>query len=336
MKNSSALVTFSGGQDSTTCLGWAKQQFNYVEAISFNYGQQHSIELEQGAKICKDLGIKRTVVDISFLKDICDSALTSVGGDVTVKHSRLKTLPASFVPNRNLILLSLANTYAQKAGLENLVTGTCQTDDAGYPDCRRLFIDELESSLFAATNISRLSLNEIRAILVDNTCTIHNEDFILIRHPAIEEIKNFFGGVGEIVRDSWVKTDRSAYKIQGDDRKIPYYILQGTSYEPKLLSNVYEGNFLRRIFANLSNELPTLFLEGFIKIHTPLMYLTKAQTFYLAEKVGILNTVLEDSHTCYIGNREFRHPWGYGCGECPSCKLRKKGYEDYITIKNTF
>jgi 7-cyano-7-deazaguanine synthase len=113
--NNSALVVFSGGQDSTTCLFWAKNRFDYVEAISFFYGQNHSVELEQAKKICQEAGIKQTIIDISFLNQIVDSALTSKG-DVNTAHKRLQHLPASFVPNRNMLFLTLANSYAQKSG----------------------------------------------------------------------------------------------------------------------------------------------------------------------------------------------------------------------------
>lgn len=215
-----AVVIFSGGQDSTTCLYWAKNRFDEVEAITFNYGQKHSVELQQARIICEKENIRLTEVDISFLDSLVESALTS-NGDVNEINE--KGLPASFVPNRNQLFITLAHAYAQKIGAEKLVTGVCQTDYSGYPDCRQEFIDLIEY----ATN-------------------------------------------------------------SGSDSEI--------------------------------------------RIETPLMWLDKAQTFALAKKENCLNEVIELSHTCYNGDRTNFHEWGYGCDDCPACKLRKKGFEDYVSI----
>lgn len=215
-----ALVIFSGGQDSTTCLGWTMNRFDEVECISFNYGQKHSIELQQAAKICDKYGVKQTVVDISFLGTLVDSALTS-NGDVNQSHPRLKNLPASFVPNRNALFITLSHAYAQKIGADTLVTGVCETDFSGYPDCRQVFIDALAHALHLASDVR-------------------------------------------------------------------------------------------------------------IKIETPLMYLDKAATFKLAADNGVLDDVLNLSHTCYNGDHETQHDWGYGCGECPACKVRERGWLKYL------
>lgn len=212
-----AVVIFSGGQDSTTCLYWALKQYDYVEAITFDYGQKHKIELEQAARICAKEGVRQTVIDISFLDTIVDSALTS-NGDVNKLNE--KDLPSSFVPNRNQLFITLAHAYAQKIGAVHLVGGMCETDYSGYPDCR--------------------------------------QDFII----AMQRVSN-------------------------------------------------------------------LGSHSYIGIDTPLMKLNKAQTFQLAENLGALEEVLELSHTCYNGDREHRHEWGYGCGECPACELRAKGYEAF-------
>lgn len=214
-----AVVVFSGGQDSTTCLGWALNRFELVECITFNYGQKHSIELTQAAAICAKLEIKHIVVDISFLNTLVDSALTS-DGNVNEAHPRLKHLPASFVPNRNALFLTLAHAYAQKIGANTVVTGVCETDFSGYPDCREVFIKSLQESLHLASDV-------------------------------------------------------------------------------------------------------------LIKIETPLMFIDKAGTFKMAKDEGVLDLVIEMSHTCYNGIREM-HEWGAGCGECPACKLRQKGYQDYL------
>jgi len=219
--NNAALVVFSGGQDSTTCLGWALKKFEKVHTISFGYGQNHSIELVQAEKIAAKTGVSFKNVDISFFAGLVDSALTTKGADVTERHPRLKNLPASYVPNRNALFLTLAHAYAQLNNCDHLVTGVCETDFSGYPDCRKVFTDAMENAL------------------------------------------------------------------------------------------------------NLGSETELV-------IHTPLMYLNKAQTFKLAEDCGVLDIVLEDSHTCYNGDRSVRHPWGYGCGECPACVLRAKGYEEYL------
>lgn len=139
MKNK-VVVIFSGGQDSTTCLYWALRRYDIVEAITFNYGQKHSVELECAKKICEKTGVKQTMIDISFLGTLVESALTS-NGDVNELND--KGLPASFVPNRNQLFITLAHAYAQKIGAKTLVTGTCETDFSGYPDCRRVFIDAI-------------------------------------------------------------------------------------------------------------------------------------------------------------------------------------------------
>ena len=214
-----ALIVFSGGQDSTTCLGWAKNNYQEIEAISFFYNQKHSIELEKSIEICKIVNIKQTIINIDFLKNLVNSALIS-NGDVNKNHQDNNNLPASFVPNRNALFLTLAHSYAQKIKAHDIITGTCQTDYSGYPDCRRDFIDNLEKTLNSGSDTN-------------------------------------------------------------------------------------------------------------IKIITPLMYLTKAETFKLAQNNQCLDLVLDYSHTCYNGS-QFKNEWGYGCGECPACLLRKKGFYEFI------
>ena len=213
-----ALIVFSGGQDSTTCLGWAKNNYQEIEAVSFFYNQKHSIELEKAKKICKIINIKHHLIDVSFFSEIVNSALTS-NGNVNENHQENQNLPASFVPNRNALFITIAHSLAQKIKAQNLITGTCQTDYSGYPDCRREFIDRIEESL------------------------------------------------------------------------------------------------------NLGSD-------SNIKIITPLMYLTKAETFKLAEENNCLDLVLNYSHTCYNG-LQIKNDWGFGCGECPACILRKKGFYEF-------
>jgi len=217
-----ALVVFSGGQDSTTILGWAKNRFNDVYTITFGYGQRHKIEIEQAKKIAKILEVPNIYFEFDLFKKMGDSTLVG-DGDLNAPHPHNPNLPSSYVPNRNALMFTIAHAYAQKIGAGNLITGVCQTDYSGYPDCRAVFIEALERTL------------------------------------------------------------------------------------------------------NLGSE------ES-IKFHSPLMYLNKAETFALAEKEGVLGIVLEHSHTCYEGDRAHRFEWGYGCGICPSCNLRKRGWEEFSNL----
>lgn len=233
MKNKKALVILSGGQDSVTCLYWAKKQFEEVQAITFAYGQNHDVEVDLAKEICENLKVEHKVVDISFLPTLVESALTSEGD---VNELNDLGLPASFVPNRNQLFITLSHSFAQKIGASVLVTGVCQTDYSGYADCRRDYIDVIE---FACNK-----------------------------------------GSG-------------------------------------LLTSSYQ---------QASKE------DGAIEIVTPLMYLDKAQTFALADELGCLEVIIEDTITCYNGDTT-ENAWGMGCGECPACTLRKKGYEKFLKDK---
>jgi 7-cyano-7-deazaguanine synthase len=216
-----ALVLFSGGQDSTTCLHWAKQRFRRVETLAFDYGQRHAVELRQARLIAELAAVPFVTMDIRGL--LGNSALLAgQGGDVNAPHAADGSLPASFVPGRNLLFLTLAGIAAYNRGIGDLVTGMCQTDYSGYPDCRRVFADSLESTL-------------------------------------------------------------------------------GLALAPR--------NF---------------------RLHTPLMNLDKADTFRLAEELGVLELVLEHSHTDYHGDRSQRHPWGYGRLDNPASQLRAKGWEEFL------
>ena len=148
-----ALVIFSGGQDSTTSMLWALKKFKEVQAITFCYGQRHQQEIELSAKICKLLGVKQTTLDLSDqMKTLTESALLSESEDVNATTQR--GLPASFVPNRNLIFLVYAHTFAQKIGFDTLVTGVCETDYSGYPDCRNIFIKSAEQAMNLASEVA--------------------------------------------------------------------------------------------------------------------------------------------------------------------------------------
>ena len=222
--NKKSLVIFSGGQDSTTCLYWAKKHFDKVYAITFVYGQQHNCEIQQSKIICEKEKIPQKIVDISFYKDFVISELVKKEGDFKERHPQFGNLPSSFVPLRNQLFLTLTYAWATKIEADNIVMGVCQTDYSGYPDCRDNFI------------------------------------------KGFQALTNFTYGLN-------------------------------------------------------------------IVIHTPLMFLTKGETFLLADKLGCLDEVIKLSHTCYKGDREHFHPWGYGCGECPACKLRAKGWQEYLNLK---
>ena len=224
-----ALVLFSGGQDSATCLAWALARFARVETVGFDYGQRHAVELEarddvraavrQAFPAWAERLAEDRVIDIRAFGAIGESAMTS---ERAIEIDE-RGLPSTFVPGRNLIFLTYAAAVADRRGLSHLVGGMCETDYSGYPDCRRSTLDAMQQAL-------RLGL----------------------------------------------------------DRKLV--------------------------------------------IETPLMQLTKAQTWGLAKALGgeaLVEIVLERSHTCYLGERGRRHAWGYGCGACPACELRARGFAEW-------
>lgn len=213
LKEEKAIVVFSGGQDSTTCLFWAKEQFKEVEAVTFDYGQRHRLEIECAKEIAKEVGIKHHILDMSLLNQLAPNALTR--DDIEVEEGKDGELPSTFVPGRNLLFLSFAGVLASQVGAKHIVTGVCETDFSGYPDCRDVFIK---------------SLNVTMNLAMDDTFVIH----------------------------------------------------------------------------------------------TPLMWLTKAQTWELADQLGVLDFVRNNTLTCYNGII------ADGCGECPACKLRKRGLEEYL------
>lgn len=216
------LVLTSGGQDSTTCLYWAKQSFRKVYAISFTYGQKHSDEVDVAKNICDSLGVDFKLLDISFMAQLVKSNLFKGEADVNESHEFKDEVPSSFVPYRNMIFLTLASAWASTLGVKHIVTGVCETDSSGYADCRDVFVKSLQTSLNLATD----------------------------------------------------------------------------------------------------------FKDKNVVIHTPLMWLTKAETFKMAEELNCLDVVLEKSLTCYNGVTQM-NDFGMGCGECPSCELREAGYREY-------
>jgi 7-cyano-7-deazaguanine synthase len=215
-----ALVVFSGGQDSTTCLHWAREKFSKVMTVTFDYGQRHSVELQQSRIICSKLGVTQKFLNLSEMGLFADNALLS--SETPIKNAEGSEIPNTFVPARNLVFLTLAASYAVRNQITDVVLGACQTDFSGYPDCRQEFID------------------------------------------------------------SFVQTTRLALGTKD------------------------------------------------FTVHTPLMNLSKAEIFELAKSLNALESVIEDSHTCYQGDRVNRHPWGFGCGTCPACLLRKKGFEEFL------
>jgi 7-cyano-7-deazaguanine synthase len=226
-----ALVLFSGGQDSATCLAWALERYKHVETIGFDYGQRHAVELD-----CRKVVLARLkeqfpgwaarlgadhMLDLALLGQISDTALTQ-DREIEFKESGL---PSTFVPGRNLLFFTFASAVAYRRGLTTLVGGMCETDYSGYPDCR------------------------------DNT--------------------------------------------------------------------------LKALQVAMS-----LGLDAPMVVETPLMWLTKEQTWRLAEQLGgnaLIELIRTETHTCYLGDHTQLHRWGYGCGHCPACELRRTGYEAFTT-----
>jgi 7-cyano-7-deazaguanine synthase len=231
MSNGGALVLFSGGQDSATCLAWALDRFERVETIGFDYGQRHRIELEVRTRFLSEIRaafpqwgqrlVDDHLLDLSALGRISDTALTT-GAAIAFADNGL---PNTFVPGRNLLFLAYASAIAYRRELKHLVTGVCETDYSGYPDCR----DDTIKALQVALNLG---------------------------------------------------------------------------------------------------------MEKRFVIDTPLMWIDKAATWALAMDIGgqaLVDLIVEHSHTCYLGDREHRHDWGYGCGHCPACDLRASGFSAWST-----
>lgn len=145
LKDEKAVVVFSGGQDSTTCLFWAKRIFNEVEAVTFDYGQRHADEITCAKEIADDLEVKHHILDMSLLNQLAPSALTR--DDMEVTSGGEGELPSTFVPGRNMLFLSFAGVLASQIGAKHIVTGVCETDFSGYPDCRDAFVKSMNITL---------------------------------------------------------------------------------------------------------------------------------------------------------------------------------------------
>lgn len=215
--NKKAVVVFSGGQDSTACLFWALKNFEEVIAVTFNYNQRHKLEIECAKNIAKELNVEHHVLDMELLNQLAPNALTR--NDIEITKGEDGGLPSTFVEGRNLLFLSFAGVLAKVKGAKHIITGVCETDFSGYPDCRDVFIKSLNVTLNLAMDY----------------------DFV---------------------------------------------------------------------------------------IHTPLMWIDKAETWKMADEFGKLDFIREKTLTCYNGII------GDGCGECPSCILRKNGLEKYLKSKN--
>ena len=146
-----AVILLSGGQDSTTCLAWAKSNFDEIQGICFDYGQRHKIEIESAKKIAEKAEISLKIQKIDLFEGLTKNALTDE--DIEINEGNEDELPSTFVPGRNLIFLSTAAIYARQLGIENIVTGVCQTDYSGYPDCREEFIKSAEKTISLAMDL---------------------------------------------------------------------------------------------------------------------------------------------------------------------------------------
>jgi 7-cyano-7-deazaguanine synthase len=230
MVETAALVLFSGGQDSATCLAWALSRYARVETIGFDYGQRHSVELDTRLVFLRHLRAwfpawaarlgEDHLVDAGVIGAMSETALTRET-EITMQANGL---PNTFVPGRNILFLTLATAIAYRRGITHIVTGVCETDYSGYPDCR----------------------------------------------------------------DDTIKALQVALTLGMDRRFV---------------------------------------------LHTPLMWIDKAETWKMAEQLGgeaLVTLINRDTHSCYMGDRGQLHDWGYGCGMCPACELRAEGWSRYI------
>lgn len=148
-KPTKAVVVFSGGQDSTTCLFWAKKKYEEIIALSFDYGQKHSDELICAKEICKKYGVEHHILDMALLNQLAPNSLTRADIEVDKEAPETGT-PNSFVDGRNMLFLTFAAVFAKQRDIHVLVTGVSQSDFSGYPDCRHVFITSLETTLTLA------------------------------------------------------------------------------------------------------------------------------------------------------------------------------------------
>ena len=217
------IILLSGGQDSTTCLYWAKKNFKEVFAIGFDYGQMHIKELEQAKKIAKNANVSYKIFDIKGL--LCPSSLTE-HSDHNQKSNINHELPASFTAGRNLLFLTIASSYGANLGINDIVTGVCQTDYSGYPDCRRNTIDAMQLTLSLGIGINDIRIHtplmyldkaetwkmakELNCldVIINDTLTDYNGDTTMNEwglgtnnNPATElRVKGFY----EAKKNNWI------------------------------------------------------------------------------------------------------------------------------------
>jgi 7-cyano-7-deazaguanine synthase len=218
-----AVLLLSGGQDSTTCLYWAKERFSEIYAIGFDYGQMHSNELDQAKKIAKNANVDYKIFNVKGL--LAKSSLTEKSDHNQLSHIN-KDLPASFTSGRNILFLSIAGSYASDLGINDIITGVCQTDYSGYPDCRKTSIDAMQNVLSLAygngdfrihTPLMYLSKAETWKlakelncldIIINDTLTDYNGDMTQnewgkgsINNPATElRVKGYY----EAKNNNWI------------------------------------------------------------------------------------------------------------------------------------
>ncbi len=260
--HTSALVLFSGGQDSTTCLALALSKYERVETIAFDYRQRHHIELECRLNVLREIRAQFPqwalklgqdhLLDLAVLGEVSDTSLTR---DTAFKMEQ-SGLPNTFVPGRNLLFLTLAAAVAYRRDLQVIVTGVCETDFSGYPDCRDDTMKAMQLAL--SLGMDKRFLIETPLMWIDKAAT------------------------WEMAKDLGEKSQSP----RGENNETP----RGENNETPRGEN---------------NETP----RG---------------------GEALVNLIIEHTHTCYLGDRTQRHAWGYGCGSCPACELRGRGYARFM------
>lgn len=204
-KLSGALVVFSGGQDSTTCLYWALNKFKSVSAVTFDYGQRHSGEIDAARAIAGDLGVPHYVLDLTLLNQLAPSSLTREdievqGAEDAALELAQGQLPNTFVPGRNMLFLGFAGILARQLGARHVVTGVCETDYSGYPDCRAEFIKSMNETLNLAMEANLIIHTPLMHLTKSETWALADELGVLekIRHETLTCYNGIIGdGCGD-------------------------------------------------------------------------------------------------------------------------------------------
>ncbi|EOX3404624.1 7-cyano-7-deazaguanine synthase QueC [Vibrio cholerae] len=195
-----AVVVFSGGQDSTTCLVQALKEFDEVHAITFDYGQRHKLEIEVAQQLAKQLGVTaHKVMDVTLLNELAISSLTR--DDIPVSHElQANGLPNSFVPGRNILFLTLAGIYAYQIGATTVITGVCETDFSGYPDCRDEFVQAMNQALAKGMDLPLMIRTPLMWLNKAETWALADQlgALDLVRHQTLTCYNGLIGdGCGE-------------------------------------------------------------------------------------------------------------------------------------------